>query len=99
MFRISVECNAFDVNEDKQRQCYKQFICFWPKCRFSCNYELYLNQHISHHLNKRQFVCNQCNKDFTQYSHLFQHKCVHSNVRQMNTRFIRTVDHGRSTSR
>ena len=35
MFRISVECNAFDENEDKQRQCYKQFICFWPKCRFS----------------------------------------------------------------
>ena len=30
MFRISVECNAFDENEDKQRQCYKQFICFGP---------------------------------------------------------------------
>ena len=28
MFRISVECNAFDENEDKQRQCYKQFTCF-----------------------------------------------------------------------
>ena len=34
MFKISVECNAFDVNEDKQRQCYKQLKCFWPKCRY-----------------------------------------------------------------
>ena len=28
--KISVEFNAFDVNEDKQRQCYKQLKCFWP---------------------------------------------------------------------
>ena len=37
MFNISVKCNAFDVNQDKQRQCYKQLKCFWPKCRFICN--------------------------------------------------------------
>ena len=43
MFRISVECNAFDENEDKQRQCYKQFICFWPKCRYTSNYESNFN--------------------------------------------------------
>ena len=55
MFRISVECNAFDENEDKQRQCYKQFICFWPKCRFSATNEFKLNRHISQHLNRRQF--------------------------------------------
>ena len=39
MFRISVECNDFDENEDKQRQCYKQFIYFWPKCQFSAKVE------------------------------------------------------------
>ena len=89
MFRISVECNAFDENEDKQRQCYKQFICFWPKCRFSAKNENKLNQHISQHLNKRQFVCNQCNKVFIQLSHLNQHKrCVHSNVRPFVCRRI-----------
>ena len=36
-FKISVEYNGFDVNEDKQRQCYKQLKCFWPKCRYSCD--------------------------------------------------------------
>ena len=80
--KISVECNAFDVNEDKQRQCYKQFICFWPKCRYSCNSECDLDKHISYHLNKRQFVCEECNKDFNSNSHLINHKrYVHSNDR------------------
>ena len=54
--KISVECNAFDVNEDKQRQCYKQLKCFWPKCCFSAKYESRLNEHISHHLSERQIV-------------------------------------------
>ena len=83
MFRISVECNAFDENEDKQRQCYKQFICFWPKCRFSAKHMCDLNKHNSHHLNRRQFICNQCNKVFNHNTSLNQHKrYVHSNVRQ-----------------
>ena len=82
IFRISVECNAFDVNEDKQRQCYKQLKCFWPKCRFSCKLLGDLNKHISHHLNRRQFVCNQCHKVFKQYSHLNRHKLfIHSSLR------------------
>ena len=59
--KISVECNAFNVNEDKQRQCYKQLKCFWPKCPYSAKYASTLNEHISHHLNKRQFVCEECN--------------------------------------
>ena len=100
MFRIIVECNAFDENEDKQRQCYKQFICFWPKCKYSAKQISDLNRHITQHSNKRQFNCNQCNKDFTQLSHLNQHKrCVHSNVRQFvcrirdcNKRFKRNSD-------
>ena len=80
--KISVECNAFDVNEDKQRQCYKQLKCFWPKCRYSCKQSSHLNEHISHHLNKRQFVCNECNKQFNHNSHLIQHKrSGHSNDR------------------
>ena len=37
--KIDVKCNAFDVNEDKQRQCYKQFKCFWPKCGYSAKYQ------------------------------------------------------------
>ena len=84
MFRISVECNAFDENEDKQRQCYKQFICFWPKCRFSTEYKCFLNRHISTHLdNRRQFNCNQCNKVFIEYVYLIQHKrYVHSNEKR-----------------
>ena len=82
VFKISVECNAIDVNEDKQRQCYKQFKCFWPKCRFSCKSVSDLNRHISHHLNKRQFVCEECNKQFNWCSSLRNHKVlVHSNVR------------------
>ena len=80
--RICVECNAFDVNEDKQRQCYKQLKCFWPKCRFSAKQLVHLNDHISRHLNKRQFVCEECNKQFNRTSHLLQHKLhVHSNER------------------
>ena len=83
MFRISVECNAFDENEDKQRQCYKQFICFWPKCRFSSEYGNSLNQHILNHLHRRQFVCNQCNEVINGHSALNRHKrYVHSNIRQ-----------------
>ena len=62
ILKISVEWNAFDVNEDKQRQCYKQLKCFWPKCRYSCKLNCHLNKHVSHHLNKRQFVCEDCNK-------------------------------------
>ena len=82
VFKINVECNGFDENEDKQRQCYKQLKCFWPKCRYSCDFESQLNQHISHHLNKRQFVCNECNKQFNSCSSLSVHKnSVHSNVR------------------
>ena len=82
MFKISVECNAFDVNEDKQRQCYKQLKCFWPKCQYSAEYLHKLNRHISHHLNKRQFVCEECNKQFLQKSTLLEHKrFVHSTDR------------------
>ena len=80
--KIDVECNAFDVNEDKQRQCYKQLKCFWPKCRYRCEYVGILNEHISLHLNKRQFVCNECNKQFNNNSIFINHKrTVHSNVR------------------
>ena len=79
---ISVEYNASDVNEDKQRQCYKQLKCFWPKCRYSCYYENVLTKHISHHLNKRQIVCEECNKHFNSNSDLLQHKrYVHSTDR------------------
>ena len=83
-FKISVECNAFDVNEDKQRQCYKQLKCFWPKCRYISNYESDLNRHIVQHLNKRQFVCEECNKQYNWSSILKQHKrLAHSNVRPL----------------
>ena len=80
--KIGVKSNDFDVNEDKQRQCYKLFKCFWPKCRYSCNTEYDLNRHISHHLNKKQFVCEQCNKQFHQSTTLLQHKhYIHSTDR------------------
>ena len=80
--KFSVECNDFDVNEDKQRQCYKQLKCFWPKCRYITKIFDNLNQHISHHLNKRQFVCEECDKQFHQISGLNNHKrYFHSNER------------------
>ena len=72
--KISVESNVLNENEDKQRQCFKQLKCFWPKCRFSCNAESDLNRHISHHLNKKQFVCEECNEYFSQLSGLLIHK-------------------------
>ena len=53
IIKIGVECNDCDENEDKQRQCYKQFKCFWPKCRYSDDHESEVIRHISHHLNKR----------------------------------------------
>ena len=82
MFQISVEFNAFDENEDKQRQCYKQLKCFWPKCRYSNDRENNFNQHILQHLNKRQFVCEECNKQFRINSNLLRHKrYVHQKVR------------------
>ena len=83
VLKISTECYNFDVNEDKQRQCYKQLKCFWPKCQYKCHNKRDLNEHISLHLNKRQFVCEECNKDFNWFSALSNHKrLVHSNVRQ-----------------
>ena len=79
---ISVECNAFDVNEDKQRQCYKQLKCFWPKRRYSSKYESDLNRHNLQHLNERQFLCDKCSKQFHNISTLIQHKrYFHSNER------------------
>ena len=79
MFKISVEFNAFDVNEDKQRQCYKQLKCFWPKCRYSCKNEFILKEHNLEHLNKRRFVCDECNKQFNRKTILLTHKRnVHS---------------------
>ena len=82
MLKISVKSDNFNVNEDKQRQCYKQLKCFWPKCRYSCDRESILNNHISHHLNKRQFVCEECDKQFHHNSDLIQHKrWVHSTDR------------------
>ena len=81
MCRISTECKALEENEDKLK-CNKHFNCFWPKCRFTTDCEYHLNQHISVHLNKRQFICNECNKRFIQKSHLIQHKQrIHSNDR------------------
>ena len=61
LLRISDECNALSENIDKQINCDKHFICFWPKCRFTAKYESDLNNHISYHL---QFKCNQCYKCF-----------------------------------
>ena len=71
LIKISVKC---DVNEDKQRQCYKQLKCFWPKCRYNSKLNCHLNKHISHHLNKRQFVCEDCNKQFNYQCDLIAHK-------------------------
>ena len=80
--KISLEYNAFDMNEDKQRQCYKQLKCFWPKCRYSCEKVSILNIHVFHHLNKRQFVCEECNKQFHRKSNVLIHKrIVHSTDR------------------
>ena len=80
ILRIGVKKElCFDVNEEKQRQCYKQLKCFWPKCRYSCDKESHLNRHILYHLNEKQFVCNECNKLFEYQCDLIEHKnSVHS---------------------
>ena len=80
--KINLENNNFDVNEDKQRQCYKQLKCFWPKCRYSCDGKSNLKKHISHHSNKKPFNCDECNQGFHQISNLLKHKgCIHSTDR------------------
>src|SRR5580698_5993848 len=63
MCRISTECKALEENEDKLK-CNKQLNCFSPKCRFSTDRESHHNKHISKHLNKKQFICDECNKGF-----------------------------------
>ena len=69
MCRISTECKALDIYEDKC-QYNKHFNCFWPKCRFTTEREDKLSKHIDMHLNKRQFICEKCNKGFTVISNL-----------------------------
>ena len=73
-FTISAESKCrFDESADKVK-------CFWPK--YSCDKGSKLNEHILHHLNKRQFVCKECNQQFNKNSILYNHKqTVHSNVR------------------
>ena len=82
MFRISFESEVridFNVNEGKQRQCYKQLKCFWPKCRYSCELKANFNNHVLLHSNKRQFVCEECNKQFKLQCNLIEHRIsVHS---------------------
>ena len=81
MCKIKTECKSIDIYRDKCRY-NNNFICFWPKCRFNTNTEYNLNKHISVHLNKRQFICNKCNKCFTHKSSLILHKHrIHSNDR------------------
>ena len=55
MCRISTECKALDIYEDKC-QYNKHFNCFWPKCRFTANNQRDLKEHIDMHLNNS---CNQ----------------------------------------
>ena len=77
-FEVKKELN-FNVNEDKQRQCYKQLKCFWPKCRYRAKEFCHFNNHISLHLEKRKFVCDKCNKQFKYQSNLISHQnSIHS---------------------
>ena len=44
MCRISGECNALDISEDKVNN-NKQFNCFWPKCLFIDNNVYHLKEY------------------------------------------------------
>src|ERR1700690_4001389 len=77
MCRIVGECNALEISEDKVNN-NKQFVCFWPKCRYSANTISDFNRHIDIHLIQRQFVCKECEKSFDNQNYLYYHKRSHS---------------------
>ena len=81
MCRISTECKE-RIEMNVKYEWNQQFVCFWPKCRFTSNNNDELIRHISSHLNKKQFKCNECEKSFNQISSLKSHKQqIHSNDR------------------
>ena len=61
--KIRTKVLALDEGEDKEKR-FKQYKCYWPKCRFSTRNKTYYDPHISHHLNRRQFKCDQCFRSF-----------------------------------
>ena len=76
---------VIDSNDRKNR-----FQCFWPKCGYISKYVYHLNQHISMHLNDKQYKCNECYKSFRRTDELIvhkkrfhyrlkSHKCFHNN--------------------
>ena len=56
----------------------KEVICFWPKCGQK-NTNANWNEHMSIHLNRKLFNCDQCCKSFITKKRLIAHKRIHLN--------------------
>ena len=75
MCRISTECKE-RIEMNVKYEWNQQFVCFWPKCRYKTNNIHNEENHISIHLNEKQFKCNECEKSFNRSSSLISHKQV-----------------------
>src|ERR1700759_4520652 len=73
MCRISTECKE-RIEMNVKYEWNQQFVCFWPKCRYKTNNIHNEENHISIHLNEKQFKCNECEKSFNRSSSLISHK-------------------------
>lgn len=69
---LGIECKELELNEDNRRSI--EFKCFWPKCRFTSADSERLRSHVITHSNRRQIICEKCDKRFARLSNLNQHK-------------------------
>lgn len=57
-----------------------KFICTFENCGKECENKWSFLDHNRHHTGFRPYVCNVCNKRFTQRGNLRQHKQIHKRV-------------------
>ena len=76
---LGLEFKVFKVvNPETQRLCTK-YVCTHKQCGKQCDNKWSFLDHNRHHTGYRPYVCNVCNKRFTQRGNLRQHKMIHKN--------------------